>query len=79
MIKLKIGVGHLDVLSKCENGHKNTPFNSIGVLFSNLIFSLIAVVHLAYLGASFDLSEEVRLEVLKSVNFLQLLIFFYIS
>ncbi|XP_074601381.1 protein-serine O-palmitoleoyltransferase por [Brevipalpus obovatus] len=58
MIRMKIGLVPLDSFPKCDHDHKNTPFNSICVLISNLVFSLIAVVHLAYLGASFDLSEE---------------------
>lgn len=54
----------------CVNGHKNTSRNSLIVVFGNFLLSLLTVFHLAYLGSSFDLSEEVRLLVTRNgVNF----------
>ena len=69
-IKLGFGRSFVDPLPKCEVRHMNTPFNSIYVLLANFIFSLIAIIHLAYLGASFDLSEEVSLILVYSYLFI---------
>lgn len=41
----------------CSNGHKNTSDRLI-VKVTNWFFSLLAVLHLAYLGATFDGKEE---------------------
>ena len=39
--------------------HKNTPYNNILVVVANLLFSLLAVAHLSYLGSTFDGKQEV--------------------
>ena len=39
--------------------HKNTPYNCLWVNLTNLMFSLLAIIHLAYLGSTFDGKEEV--------------------
>lgn len=43
----------------CTKGHDKTAFNSKFVLLINFFFTLLTIVHLAYLGKSFELDEEV--------------------
>jgi hypothetical protein len=42
---------------KCRSGHLHTECNSFLVNFTNFIFTLIALLHLAFLGSAFDGNE----------------------
>ena len=39
---------------KCKKHHLKTPFNSLKVNLINLFFSILCIVHLAFLGSAFD-------------------------
>ncbi len=41
--------------------HRNTPYNTKWVSIINILFSLLAISHLSYLGSTFDGKEEVSI------------------
>ncbi len=41
--------------------HQNTPYNTKWVSIINILFSLLAISHLSYLGSTFDGKEEVSI------------------
>lgn len=42
---------------KCKK-HNRTPFNSLKVNLINLSFSILCIIHLAFLGSAFDGNED---------------------